>query len=134
VTTVSIDSFAAPWNPDPGGLWTLTSTPDAGFVGVTGMQIVSSSGLAADPAPFAQRQFPTALDLRAYDELRFWFRSSRSGDGSPTRPLYLILRPMSPLPAVRLGAACSPSTNRKPGTCTACGWPICLPPCGRQWG
>jgi hypothetical protein len=114
VTTVSIDSFAAPWNPDPGGLWTLTSTPDAGFVGVTGMQIVSSSGLAADPAPFAQRQFPTALDLRAYDELRFWFRSSRSGDGSPTRPFYLIFEadvtPPSGAPWSRLLAIHKPET------------------------
>jgi hypothetical protein len=114
VTTVGIDNFAVPWNPDPGGLWTLTSTPDAGFIGVSGMRIVSSNGLAGDPAPFAQRQFPTALDFGAYDELRFWFRSGRSGDGSPARPFYLIFEadgsPSSGAPWSRLLAIHKPET------------------------
>jgi hypothetical protein len=114
VTTLSIETFSAPWNPDPGGLWTLTSTPDAGYIGTSGMQIVSNSGLTGDPTPFAQRQFPTAVDLSAYDELRFWFRSTRRGDGSPTQPFYLILEadvtPPSGVPWSRLLPVHKPQT------------------------
>ena len=55
------------------------------------MEVRATAGAAAAPTPSAERQLAPALDLRDADELRLWLRSSRPGDGSPSRPLYLAL-------------------------------------------
>jgi hypothetical protein len=47
------------------------------------------SGSSAGAAPYAERQFTPVLDLRRSDEVRFWLRSNRAGDGTPARPFYL---------------------------------------------
>jgi hypothetical protein len=55
------------------------------------MEIQADAGAAAAPAPSAERHLAPKLDLRDADELRLWLRSSRRGDGSAARPLYLAL-------------------------------------------
>lgn len=89
----SIDDFTAAWTPDGSGLWTATATASATHLGAdaSGMEIRAVAGPAAAPAPSAERQFAHALDLRDADELRLWLRSTRSGDGSAGRPLFLAL-------------------------------------------
>lgn len=90
--SVSVDTFAAPWAADASGLWTLASTSSAARYGADGlgMEISAAAGTGAVPAPAAERHFAPALDLRAYDELRFWIRSSRPGDGTAASPVYLV--------------------------------------------
>ncbi len=88
-----VDDFTAPWTPDASGLWTVASTSTAARYGVDGlgMEIHAAAGIAAAPAPSAERHFAPALDLRPHDELRFWVRSSRPGDGSAAQPVYLLV-------------------------------------------
>ncbi len=90
---LAVDSFAAPWTPDASGLWTLASTSTAARYGRDGlgMEISASSGATAAPTPSAERHFAPALDLTPFEELRFSARSTRPGDGSPARPVYLAV-------------------------------------------
>jgi hypothetical protein len=61
-----IDNMQALWTPDASGLWTLNASANASHLGEDGlgMSIVASSGSQGDPAPFAERVFSPALDLR----------------------------------------------------------------------
>jgi hypothetical protein len=86
-----VDDFTAAWTADPSGLWSVTSQGQASHLGEdgTGMLIEAAAGSAAGSAPYAERRFTSAFDLRPMDELRFWLRSSRPGDGTPANPFYL---------------------------------------------
>jgi len=99
--SVEIDTFVAPWAGDASALWTLASTSTAARYGADGlgMEISSAAGGSAAPAPSAERHFAPALDLRPYDELRFWIRSSRPGDGSAASPVYLVAEATTDPPA-----------------------------------
>jgi hypothetical protein len=92
-----VDNLADPWEADALGLWSLSVTPAAKRFGEDGlgMAIVARSGAGTDPAPLAQRRFEPPLDLQGVEELRFWLRSSRPGDGSPASPLYLTFEAAS---------------------------------------
>jgi hypothetical protein len=86
-----VDDFTGAWTADPSGLWTVSSQDQASHLGEDGkgLLIEAAPGSAGGPAPYAERRFAPVLDLRQLDELRFWFRSSRPGDGTPARPFYL---------------------------------------------
>jgi hypothetical protein len=86
-----VDDFTAAWTADPSGLWTVSSQERASHLGEDGkgMLIEAAAGGGAGSAPYAERRFTPALDLRRMDELRFWLRSNRPGDGTPARPFYL---------------------------------------------
>ncbi|WP_414583846.1 hypothetical protein [Scytonema sp. PCC 10023] len=86
------DLFPSPWILDAHTfLWSLSTTPAPSYVSENGVAtVILARGGVADPPPFIQRQLSNPLDLRQIDELRFWFRSSRPGDGSSTRPFYLV--------------------------------------------
>jgi hypothetical protein len=92
-----VDNLATPWQGDALGLWSLNVTPAARRFGEDGlgMAIVARSGAGTDPAPLAQRRFDPPLDLQGVEELRFWLRSSRPGDGSPASPFYLAFEAAS---------------------------------------
>jgi hypothetical protein len=96
-----VDNLANPWEADALGLWSLSVTSAAKRFGEDGlgMVIVARSGAGTDPAPFAQRRFDPPLDLQGVEELRFWLRSSRPGDGSPTSPFYVIFEAANDSPA-----------------------------------
>lgn len=84
--------FPRPWVLDADTpLWSLSATTAPGYVSedATATMILARGGVA-NPPPFIQRQLLTPLDLRQIDELRFWFRSSRLGDGSSEKPFYLV--------------------------------------------
>lgn len=112
VTTVLIDDFTDLWGADASGLWALA--PVAGYVCPGAMGVTASGGAPGDSPPFAAREFAPPLDLRGYDELRFWFRSTRPGDGTPARPFYLSLEadtvPASGAPWSRLIPVTKPDT------------------------
>jgi hypothetical protein len=86
-----LDDFTTAWSADSSGLWTVTSETLASHLGEggKGLRIDAAQGGPAGSLPHAQRRFTPALDLRQLDELRFWFRSSRPGNGTPARPFYL---------------------------------------------
>jgi hypothetical protein len=86
-----LDDFATPWQADPSGLWTVTSSQAAARFSGTGMTIAATAGATPAPAPSASSTPAAALDLRDADELRLWLRSSRAGDGAPVRPAYLAI-------------------------------------------
>jgi len=96
-----VDTFAAPWTPDASGLWTLASTSSAARYGADGLglEIHAAAGATAAPTPSAERHFAPALDLRDFDELRFWLRSSRPGDGGSASPVYLVAEATTDPPA-----------------------------------
>lgn len=96
-----VDDFAAPWTADPSGLWVVTSASAAARFGADGLglDIRATAGAGPAPAPFAERNYAPALDLRGSDELRFWLRSTRPGDGTATRPVYLELEATRDPPA-----------------------------------
>jgi hypothetical protein len=86
------DLDSSPWLPGTHtSLWSLSSTVVLSYISKNGTAtlIQSRSGVAVPP-PFVQRQFANPVDLRQMDEVRFWFRSSRSGDGGSTKPFYLV--------------------------------------------
>jgi hypothetical protein len=66
------------------------------------MAIVARNGTAASPAPYARRRFTSPQDWREVEELRFWFRSSRGGDGSQGQPFYLAFEASSDPPATNV--------------------------------
>ena len=90
---ISLQDFApSPWVlGEHTSLWSLTTSAVPLYVSesATATVIQARSGVA-DPPPFVQRQFANPVDLRQMDELRFWFRSSQSGDGRPVKPFYLV--------------------------------------------
>jgi len=104
MSTQIVDTLASPWEADPTGLWSLSVTPASSRFGEDGlgMAIVARGGNNTDPAPFAQRRFNPPLDLRGVEELRFWLRSSRPGDGSPAHPFYLAFEASNVQPAPEL--------------------------------
>jgi hypothetical protein len=86
-----VDDFTAAWTADPSGLWTVSSQEQVSHLGEDGkgLLIEAAPGTPAGSGPYAERRFTPALDLRQLDEIRFWLRSSRPGDGTPARPFYL---------------------------------------------
>jgi hypothetical protein len=101
VTSTLVDGLTAPWTDDGSGLWTLSASPRASYGGPdgVGMRIVAAAGSHGAPAPFAERQFTPARDLREAEELRLWLKSSRPGDGTPARPFYLAFEATTDPPA-----------------------------------
>lgn len=85
------DIDSTPWLPgDHTSLWSLISTPVPTYISNSGTAISIQSGSGTTvPPPFIQRQFTNPVNLSQTDELQFWFRSSRQGDGARTRPFYL---------------------------------------------
>ncbi len=74
--------------------WTLSPTPTPPYVSEGELGTANdASPVEFPPRPFAQCIFPPVgsppLDLRQTEELRFWLRSSRPGDGSAGKPFYL---------------------------------------------
>jgi hypothetical protein len=116
VTSVVVDDFSTTWQSDGSGLWTLSSVPAGPEVsgGGVAMRIDAAAGAAGDAPPSAARKFPAPLDLRGFDELRLWLRSSRPASAAPDTPFYLALEattaagPQPPwrrlLPVARAGA------------------------------
>jgi hypothetical protein len=96
-----LDTLASPWAADSTGLWSLSVTAASSRFGEDGlgMAIAARSGSDTDPAPFAERRLDPPIDLRGAEELRFWLRSSRPGDGSHGNPLYLAFEASSDAPA-----------------------------------
>jgi hypothetical protein len=101
MSSTVVDNFTTAWQADASGLWSLAATAAAARYGPDGrgMEISASAGSAAAPAPYAERRFTPALDLSDSDELRFWLRSSRPGDGRDARPVYLELEATTDPPA-----------------------------------
>jgi hypothetical protein len=53
------------------------------------MEIAAESHDSATTTPWLVREFTSPLDLSDFDELRFWFRSSQTANGSQDRPFYI---------------------------------------------
>lgn len=95
---IVIDNLTVPWTADASGQWIATADITAGRPGIsedgTGMKIVAAGGPADGPAPSVTRAFDDPLDLRPWQELRLWLRSSRAGDGRAA-PFYLAFEAAS---------------------------------------
>jgi hypothetical protein len=106
MATAVIDALTTAWTVATGSPWAVSVGPLADHLGEdgSGMSVAAASG--SGPAPVAERTFSPAVDLRPFDELRFWFRSSRPGDGRPGQPFYLAFeadtQPPQPQPWVWL--------------------------------
>lgn len=91
MSSVVLDNLTTPWTADPSGLWVATTDAAARRPGVSedglGMKLVATGG-PAGTLPSIRKTFAQPLDLRPWQELRLWLRSSRVGDGRAT-PFYL---------------------------------------------
>jgi hypothetical protein len=86
-----VDNLTTSWENDSTGLWSLNISPASSFISEDGlgMAITAQKGSEGDPTPYARCLFDPLLDLSGAEELRFWFKSSRNGDGSKGKPFYL---------------------------------------------
>jgi hypothetical protein len=70
---------------------TLKVTADTAVTALPGAASNRLEAAAAAADADAERVLPASLDLRAFDELRFWVRADRGADGSAQAPFFLEL-------------------------------------------
>lgn len=86
-----LDNLTTVWETNGTELWSLCINAAPSFIGENNliMEITAQKGSEGDPRPYARRLFDPPLDLSRTEEIRFWLRSSRIGDGSQRKPFYL---------------------------------------------
>jgi hypothetical protein len=91
MSSLVLDTLASPWQTDASRLWTTSVGLGLGRAGTDGqgMAIVATGGAPGTTPPFARHTLTPAVDLSQYDEIRFWFRSTRPADGGRVGPFYL---------------------------------------------
>jgi hypothetical protein len=93
MSELAIGAVPGSWRADPSGLWTVAPDPAASHRpgAGTGVRIDAVAAPGAGPVPYVEHRLSAATDLRGYDELRVWVRSTRPATAGADEPFYLAI-------------------------------------------